>query len=210
MRSTVGLTLVELLVAVAASLLLLAAVAAFSRAQSRALERDSRHLRLHEASRRVLGSMAREIRVAGFAPLAGDFDGDADGLMVAASDHFELRADLHGSSTSDPPDGELDVDSDERIGFVLNSLRGVVSQTIGRQSQPLTLDGTVPADGLVVRYFDACDEEVVVPAGGELDEVDRRRVRRLEIRLVVRERGGEMLTSETTAALRNRQRLRCG
>ena len=129
--------------------------------------------------------------------------------MVAASDHLELRSDQHGASSGDPPDGELDTGSDERIGFVLNSTRGVVSQTIGRQSNPLTLDGMIPRGGLVFRYFDACDDEVAVPPSGELAEADRRRVRRIAIRLTVREGSRESITNEATAALRNRAGLRC-
>jgi type II secretory pathway pseudopilin PulG len=208
-RSSGGFTLVEMLVAVGSSALILAAAGSFSRAQGRALERESRHLRLRETVRRVLGTMSREVRGAGFAPVIGGFDGAADGLSIASTDRFEVRADLHGAATGDPPDGVLDVDSDERIGFSLNGARGVVTQTIGRQSQPLTLDGAVPARGLVVRYFDACDDEITVAPGAALDEDARRRVRRMTIRLAAHESGGETLTAETGATLRNRHALRC-
>jgi len=204
-----GFTLVEMLVAIGCALLILAAVGNFSQAQGRAFEREARHLRLRETVRRVLATMSREVRGAGFAPLTGTFDPAADGLSLAASDRFEVRADLHGAASGDPPDGVLDVDSDERIGFSLSAARGVVSETIGRQSQPLTLDGLVPPQGLVVRYFDACDDELALAPGSTLDADARSRVRRMTIRLLAQDPRGEVLEAETGIALRNRHTLRC-
>jgi type II secretory pathway pseudopilin PulG len=203
-----GFTLLEMLVAVGSSLAILAAVGGFARGQTRMVDRECRRLRLMETSRRVLDTIAREIRGAGFAPVAGGFDGAADGLFVAGRNRIELRADLHGPTGGDPPDGLLDADSDERIGFALNATRGSISQTIGRQSVPLTLDGAVPADGLSFRYFDACDLEVVPARGGELAAEERPRVRRIAVALSVRETR-DALVADVTATLRNRQTLRC-
>ncbi|HUE38927.1 MAG TPA: hypothetical protein VMR29_05445, partial [Candidatus Binatia bacterium] len=178
-------TLVEMLVAVGSSLSILAAVGGFARAESRMLQRECRRLGATEASRRVLDSIAREIRGAGFAPVAGGFDGVADGLSIAARSRIELRSDAHGATSADPPDGILDPDSDERISFSLNAARGVVSESIGRQALPLTLESVVPADGLVLRYFDACGEELVPATGSELAAAERAQVRRVTIALSV-------------------------
>jgi hypothetical protein len=202
--------LIEMLVAMGSSLLVLAAVGGFARAEARLLGREARRLRLCEASRRVLDLVVREIRGAGFAPAAGTFDGAADGLSVAAPDHLELRSDWHGSSARTPPDGELDPDSDERTGFVLNATRGTVAETIGRQTLSLTLDSMVPANGLLFRYFDACGLEILPAAGPELSSEERSKVRRVDISLVVREPGGEAIAAEASSALRNRTRLECG
>jgi len=203
-----GFSVLEVLVAAASSLVIVGAVGGFARAESRMVDRESRRLHAREASRRVTETIAREIRGAGFAPVPG-FDGALDGVAVAARDHVEIRSDLHGVRSDDPPDGVLDPDSDERIGFSLSPSRGVVSQSIGRQTLPLTLDATVPRDGLVLRYFDACDAEVVPAAGAELAAADRARVRAVVVRLTVAERG-ETVSSEARAALRNRGGLRCG
>jgi len=203
-----GFTILEVLVAAASSLLILAAVGGFARAESRMVERESRRLRAREANRRVVAMIAREIRGAGFAPVPGGFDGAADGLAVAARAHLEIRSDLHGTTSADPPDGILDPDSDERLGFSSNPSRGVVSESMGRQTLPLTLESTVPRDGLVVRYFDACGRELVPAPGGELSLEERATVRAVAVRLTVVE-GTETVTSEARAALRNRETLRC-
>jgi Tfp pilus assembly protein PilW len=209
MNTRCGFTLLELLVSVTSSLLIVAAVGSFSRAESRMVDRESRRLRLREANRRVLEMIAREVRGAGFAPVPGSFDGGRDGLAVAARDRIELRSDLHGATTTDPPDGTLDVDSDERIGFFLNASRGTVSESVGRQTLPLTLDSTVSAGGLVFRYLDACGDEILPAAGTDLSADERPRVRSIAVGLTIKE-GAESVAEELTAALRNRRSLRCG
>lgn len=209
MNQRSGFTLVEIVVSLAAALLILAAAGSFSRSQSRAFEREARHLALRETVRRVLATVSREIRGAGFAPVAGSFDGASGGLTVAEAQRIEVRADLHGAATDEPPDGAVDDDSDERIGFSLSASRGLVSETIGRQSQPLTLDGMVSANGLAFRYFDACDAEIPVPAGGGLDVTSRARVRRVAVHFQARQPGGDAVAGDTTATLRNRDALRC-
>jgi Tfp pilus assembly protein PilW len=209
MKRNRGLGLTEMLVATCSSLLIVAAVGGFARAESRLLEREARRLRLHEASRRVLDLIARELRGAGFAPVAGDFDGATDGLFVATPDRLEVRSDLHGASAQTPPDGRLDGDSDERIGFFLNASRGLVAETVGRQTLSLTLDSMVPAGGLLFRYFDACDLEITPAGGTELSAEQRPSVRRIAVSLVVRDGGGEVITAEASSALRNRTGLRC-
>jgi len=209
MNTSRGFTVVEMLVAVGSSLAILAAVGGFARGQARMVGRECRRLSITETSRRVLDTIAREIRGAGFTPVTGGFDGAVDGLSLAEPNRIELRADLHGATSADPPDGVVDVDSDERVGFVLNSARGSVSQSIGRQSLPLTLDGSVPPDGLHFRYFDACDEELVPPSGLSLAAAELTRVRHITVALTVREGSGNALAADATATLRNRQALRC-
>jgi len=209
MRAANGWTVFEMLAAMTCSLLILAALGGFARAQTRFLDRESRRLELRETCRRVLDMIAREVRGAGYCPVPGTFDGSADGLAVAARDHIELRSDLHGASASDPPDGILDADSDERIGFVLNSSRGSVSQTVGRQTLPLTLDFMVPAGGFEFRYFDACETEVVPADGASLTAEERARVRSVGARLDVTQRDVGGVSAEVFSTLRNRETLRC-
>jgi len=209
MKRSRGLGLIEMLVATCSSLLIVAAVGAFARAESRLLDREACRLRLHEASRRVLDLIARETRGAGFAPIAGDFDGAADGLFVATPDRLELRSDLHGPSALTPPDGHLDADSDERIGFFLNVSRGLVAETVGRQTLSLTLDSMVPPGGLLFRYFDACDVEITPADATGLSAEERASVRRIAVSLVVRDRGSEVVAAEASSVLRNRTGVRC-
>lgn len=209
MNGRSGWTVVEMLAATACSLLILAALAGFVRGQTRFLDREGRRLALRESCRRVLDMVAREVRGAGYEPVAGAFDGAADGLAVASRDRIELRSDLHGSSAIDPPDGILDVDSDERIGFFLNPARGQVSETVGRQTLPLTLDFTVPANGFELRYLDACGTEIVAASGASLAAAERARVRSVAARLNVTQPGAGGVSASVVSTLRNREVLRC-
>jgi hypothetical protein len=204
-----GWTVVEMLAATACSLLILSALGGFVRGQTRFVDRESRRLALRESCRRVLDMVGREVRSAGYEPVAGTFDGAADGLAVAARDRIELRSDLHGSSATDPPDGILDVDSDERIGFFLNPTRGQVFETVGRQTLPLMLDASVPAGGFELRYLDACGGEIVPTSGISLTSEERTRVRSVAARLNVTRPGVGGVSAGTVSTLRNREDLRC-
>jgi Tfp pilus assembly protein PilW len=204
-----GFTLLELLASVVSSLLIVAAVGSFSRAESRMVDREFRHLRVREANRRLLEMIVREVRGAGFAPVgSGGFDGALDGLAVAAQDRIEIRSDLHGATAADPPDGALDADSDERIGFFASAARGTVSETVGRQTLPLTADSTVPGRGLVFRYMDACGDEVLPVGGTDLSLDERARVRSIAVGLTTTE-GTESASDLAIIELRNRRNLRC-
>jgi len=204
-----GFTLLELLVSLVSSLLIIAAVGTFSRAESRMVDREFRHLRVREANRRVLEMIVREIRGAGFAPLApGSFDGALDGLAVAARERIEIRSDLHGPTTADAPDGVLDADSDERIGFFVSATRGTLSESVGRQTLPLTADSTVPPGGLVFRYMDACSDEILPVVGTDLSVDERARVRSIAVGLTTKD-GAESASDEVVIELRNRRSLRC-
>jgi type II secretory pathway pseudopilin PulG len=209
MKARNGWTVVEMLAATTCALLILAALGGFARAQTRFLSRESRRLELRETCRRVLDMIAREARGAGYAPVAGTFDGPADGLAVAARDHIELRSDLHGASADDRSDGILDADSDERVGFLLNPSRGLVSETVGRQTLPLTLDFMVSAGGFEIRYFDACETEVVPAGGASLTAEERARVRSVGVRLDVTQPGVGGVSADVFSTLRNRELLRC-
>ncbi len=208
MRVRSGFTLLEVLVSLASSLLIVAAVGGFSRAESRMIDRELRHLRLREANRRVLETIAREVGGAGFTPTAGSFDGALDGLAAAARNRIEIRSDLHGAAAEDPPDGILDADSDERIGFFVSATRRNVSESVGRQTLPLTLDSAVSPGGLVFRYLDACGDEILPVTGLDLSAEERAHVRSVVIGLTIQE-GSESATDEVATVLRNRRSLRC-
>jgi hypothetical protein len=67
----------------------------------------------------------------------------------------------------------------------------------------------VAPNGLVLRYFDVCGEEVVPASGGELEAAERARIRRVTVALTLREAAGAAITAEVASMLRNRQALRC-
>ena len=92
---------------------------------------------------------------------------------------------------------------------VLNAARGLISESIGRQVLPLTLESAVPPEGLWFRYFDACGGEIVPAIGAELAADERSRVRSVTIGLIIRDSGAGAIVGEVTSTLRNRQGLRC-
>lgn len=211
MRSNAGLTLVETLVATAATFVILAGLASTSLFQGRLLSREASALDLRENGRRVLEMIAREIRGAGFAPRGdGAFDGALDGIALARGDAIELRADRHGAADDDSPDGMVDLASDERISFYRNEARKAVYESVGGQILPLTAGVVVPAGGFALRYFDGCGGELRPPEGGELGAGERRRIRLVSIRLhVTTSRGNAELVGKTSALPRNRSPQDC-
>ncbi len=203
-----GYTAIEILVATCSALLTLAALTGVFRLHGRLNNRESRALALRESSRRVLEMMVREVRGAGFEPLVGgSFDAEAEGVSVAGGNFIEIRSDRHGSSATEPPDGTIDLDSDERVAFFNNVGRRTIYQSVGQQILPLTSSSEIlaPPEGLELRYFDSCGRELVLPAGGELSDADRPRVRRIAIVLRLDAPGGsDSISAQAVAALRNR------
>jgi hypothetical protein len=206
-----GYSTVEILVATFGALLTVASLAGGAQAQSRLYARETTLQRLREAERRVLAMMRREIRGAGYAPVAGgSFDGEADALAIARTDWIELRADRHGPTGDDPPDGILESDSDERVGFYRNRTRDMIYESLGEEKLSLT-SGVVAREGsLGFAYFDACDRPIAMPAGGELAAADRHRVRRVAVTLRLADpASGAEAAAEASAVIRNRLGLAC-
>ncbi|MGH7856628.1 MAG: hypothetical protein ACREQY_04800 [Candidatus Binatia bacterium] len=211
MNGRTGFTAVEVLVATAATLLLLASVGTAAAFQRRLLARETASLERREACARVLGMIAREVRGAGFDPVAdGTFDGALDGIAVARQALLEIRSDHHGAQPGTAPDGEVDLGSDERIAFFRSPSSRSVALSLGSQTQSLTWDVVVPAGGLAFRYFDGCGRELVPEEPAGLSAEDRRRIRRVTISIEVSAAGGtDSLAGEASAFLRNRA-AECG
>lgn len=212
---TAGFTLIELLVATTAALLVVAMIASLYPTHARAFAagRDAQELRA--TLRRVSDGIAREVRGLGFDPIvdrddATAFDGASDGLAVAETERLEVRSDLHGAAPGTPPDDRLDTGSAERVSFYRSTSTGGILQAAGGFATPLCDGVVVREGGLRFRYFDACGDELVPPAGGSLAAAERRRVTALEITLLAEhEDSGLAETVVGRATLRNRRALRC-
>ncbi|MEA2627025.1 MAG: hypothetical protein QOD06_3070 [Candidatus Binatota bacterium] len=207
MRDNGGFSVLELLVASGAGLVGLAAVSALVRADGRLLAATSAEVVVREAGRRVVESIVRETREAGFdrrppEERRGAFVPDRDGLAVAREDELAVCADRN------PPDGVADRSSDECIGFLVRS--GELLETIGRQRVPLVPRGALSAGGFRLRYFDSCGTELAPPPDASLGAAERSRVRKIAVALrltsPVRGRAFEL---DAAAVLRNRPTAGC-
>lgn len=205
-----GFSLVELLVAMAAGLLTLLLVGSLFRLETRLVSREGSAQDRRDALRRVLASMAREIRVAGHDPVAtGSFDGDAHGVFHAGPHRLEVRSDVQGDDGSGPPDGELDERSRERITFLVRSSSRSVSMKIGNQSVPLLAGVTTGPADLRFEYLDACGEAIPPGSNGVLSATERRKIRGVRLHLGVTDPTGRTDRTSTLVTLRNRTDRNC-
>jgi hypothetical protein len=200
-----GLGTLELLVASAVALLAAAALGHAALLHGRVSNHERASVELREALRRVLDLASREIRGAGFDPSsAGPFEGRTEGVLAAATSRIELCADRHGLDSADPPDGQCDSRSDERISFY-GSSSGALFEGVGRQSLPLLPRNVIAPRGFEFGYLDACAREIAPPDDGELPPSDRPRIRAVRIRLRLEDPTSALSVSgESLVALRNR------
>ena len=206
-----GSALLELVVASAGALLVVAMVAGLypTHAGAYAGGRDRQELRA--TLRRVTDGIVREVRSLGFDPVVapGDpagFDGPAEGLAIAEAGRIEIRSDHHGAGAGDPPNDRLDESSSERTAFQRSAGTGGVTQRFGNFTAPLTEGIVVPPGGLRFRYFDACGAERLPP----LDGAARRTVGSIAVELSARHAASpDVVTVTARTALRNRRGLRC-
>jgi prepilin-type N-terminal cleavage/methylation domain-containing protein len=129
-RSQKGFTLVELLVATALSLIVLASVATFFRAQTKTVKGQESRMEANEYVLTVLDMVVREIRNTGYYPKAAcDTTG---GITSASTNGFSLQYDKNS-------DGACSGD-DEVIAFAYDS----ANKNVTRNGQALT-DGNATA-----------------------------------------------------------------
>lgn len=210
-RGVRGSALLELLVASAGALLVVAMVAGLYPTHARAYAGGRDRLELRASLRRVLDGILREIRTLGFDPIVDPtdpaaFDGAADGLAIAEAERIEVRADFRGASAGDPPDDRLDEGSAERTGFQRSTGTDSVTQRTGGLVVPLTDGLRVDAGGLRFRYLDACGVERAPP----LDAAARREIASIRVELSATHLGSSGVEQVAgRVALRNRRGLLC-
>ena len=188
-----GFSLIELLVGIAFLSLFGLAVQQFCRTilvGVRVLEAASE---AQEAVRLGLQLIVADAREAGFSP-SGPL---ADGIRRAGHDVFALARDLDA-------DGDVD-DANERVSYQYVPERHTLLRGQGdAPPQPLLAD--LDGDGLTFTYL-AADGAPLPTGGGELDAVQRSRIRRVAVRLriAVHHPYGQPVRAEqtATATLRN-------
>jgi type IV pilus assembly protein PilW len=161
-----GFTLVELLVAILASLVVLGAIAATFIIQDRSYNRESQVVDVQENARAGMHMITQLLAMAGYDPT-----GTAGAsLLTAASDEIRFTMDLNG-------DGDVDdTGPDEDVTFALDTS----DLQLTMDDQPLAEN--IPPDGLVFSYFDSNDNQLSTPLTAE----DRAGVTRVTIQLTAR------------------------
>jgi type IV pilus assembly protein PilW len=106
-----GFTLVEVLMAMALSSVVLAALVGTFVVQRRTYVLQEQITEMVQTARAAVDMMSREIRMAGYNPTGADFFG-----IPYHATQLRLRADLRGDGADDPPDGDTD-DPNEDITY---------------------------------------------------------------------------------------------
>jgi hypothetical protein len=158
-----GFSTADVLAGAALTLIVLAAVATFSRAQSRALLAQNVYAESQTITRSVIDLFTRELRMATYDPLGTALTtspgpscpGVKQGIVEAATTKIRFKQDLSG-------DG-LTTGSGEDITYDL------LGDTIRRQegaAAAVTLVSGIPAGGFALRYFDGSNPPVELVPGG--------------------------------------------
>jgi hypothetical protein len=158
-----GISTAELLSAAAITLTVLAAVASFARAQSRALLADDVYAQSQSVTRSVMDLLTRELRMATYDPVGTALNtspgpscpGVKQGLVEASASKIRFKQDLSGDGLTNSAGEDVTYD--------------VLGDTIRRQdgaAAPISLVSGIPAGGFSLRYFDNSNPPVeLIPMG---------------------------------------------
>ena len=167
-----GFTLVELLIAMAASLIVLGAICGTFIVQNKSYEQQAQIIEMQENSRAGIQMMTREIMMAGYDPT-----GNAGaGIVAASANSIQFTMDL---------DGDQNVTgSNENVTYALDTTDNQLTRkgTAGGNADPLAEN--IPAGGLVFRYYDSGNTELL--PSPFLSLADMAAVRRITIQLTAR------------------------
>src|SRR6185295_4976478 len=152
-----GISTADVLAGAALTLVVLAAVATFSRAQSRALLAQNVYAESQTVTRSVIDLLTRELRMATYDPLGialttapgPNCPGVKQGIVEASATKIRFKQDLSG-------DG-LTTGSGEDVTY------DVLNDTIRRQdgaAAAVTLVNGIPSGGFQLRYFDGSNPPV--------------------------------------------------
>jgi Tfp pilus assembly protein PilW len=157
-RHDAGMTLVELTIASALALTTVAALTALFLVILRARARAGEAAETMVALAGTVDQIARDVRLAGYDPLARGLAG----IVTPSAQSVVLRADLDGS-------GDVDTASEEQITYRLNAAGDTLQRLVGQQNLPMLSD--VASGGFRLHYFDAQAAELDPSAAGAADRV---------------------------------------
>jgi type IV pilus assembly protein PilW len=121
-----GFTLIELLLAMALSAIVLAALVGTFVVQRRTYVLQEQITEMVQTARAAVDMMSREIRMAGYNPKGGSFQG-----IPYHATQLRIRADLRGDGTNDPPDGDTN-DPNEDITYKYYDVTHQIKRKTGK------------------------------------------------------------------------------
>lgn len=154
-----GFTLVEILIAMAVSLIVLGALIGNFIMQHNTYRQQAEVTEMQEYVRAGIEMMTRELLMAGYNPAGAP----GTGILSADFDSIQFAADL---------DEDGVIDTDEDITYTLDT----VDRQLTRNGQPLAEN--IPQDGLDFIYYDENNSELL---DTPLSPADLARVRRITI-----------------------------
>lgn len=141
-----GFTLVELLVAMATGLVILAVVVNTVVLHRGAYQVQDQYAEMVQTARAALDMVSRELRMAGFDPTRAGFEG-----LALNPSRLCIRADARGENPGDPPDGDTD-DPNEDIAYQYDPVHLQIDRNTGGGFQPF-------AEDIVAFSFEYLDEK---------------------------------------------------
>ena len=130
-----GITLTELLIALALGLFTVGAVYAVHLNQVKRQIVQEDVLAMQQTARAALDMMTREIRMAGYDPMGVNRDADPSNDFHGLSYHpteLHVRADLNGNGVT--------TDSNESIVYLYDDAKSTLRRKLGRSGQPVAED----------------------------------------------------------------------
>jgi len=181
-----GMTLVEMLVALAIFAVISTVIIGFLTGSRRTYDSTSDRAHYQQSLRAVFSLMTREIRSAGCDPA----EVDLDGFPVADDLTLRCRMDLDGDGVT------LGLGPDEDITYTFDPDIAVLQRTTIAGTQEILRDVQL----VQFTYFDAAGNPL---AATPLSLADRERVRFVDIAILGELRDGEPVTYSTRVYVRN-------
>lgn len=127
-----GFSLVELMVAMAVSLVVLGAMYSVFIGQNRTFSNQESIVDVQQSVRAGMDMIVREVGMAGYDPVRVNFDSNTannfNGVTVNAL-QLQIKADLNG-------DGVIDTSNEETIVYAFDATNKRITRTIGSDTQP--------------------------------------------------------------------------
>lgn len=157
-----GFTLIELMIALAITGIISAAMYSVFQAQVRGQVSQDVSLQMTQNLRAAMEMMTSDIRMAGCDPRGADA-----GFITADDETLAFTMDIRGDAVGDPPDGEID-DPGEAVEYRIN--------TTGNLGREVDSSGTAQpiarhCDALDFVYLDASGDPFVPVTADDLEDI---------------------------------------